>query len=126
MKRGGGEAERAEDVVATPLGQVADALQAFTRRGIPWVALQERVPGPVVKFYGVTDGRFFNWYGSEAGVAGERPPGGQKRLQALAVGAAALLRLGGVRGGVALPGPRPPRLIDIHEWPSVAALCDHA
>src|SRR3989449_2857588 len=47
--------------------------QAFRARGIPWVALQEHIPGPVVKFYGVTDGRFFNWYGADAGFAGARP-----------------------------------------------------
>src|SRR2546427_5129111 len=73
IKRGDVHAERPEDVVATSRGGIADALQAFTTRSIPWVALQEHVPGPIVKFYGVTDGRFFRWYGSEAGVAGGRP-----------------------------------------------------
>src|SRR2546430_16216237 len=57
IKRGDVHAERPEDVVATSRGGIADALQAFTTRGIPWVALQEHVPGPIVKFYGVTDGR---------------------------------------------------------------------
>src|SRR2546428_5239899 len=120
MKRGGGEAERAEDVVATPLGQVADALQAFTRRGIPWVALQERVPGPVVKFYGVTDGRFFNWYGSEGGVAGGRPTGGEKPAKGLAVQGPALPRVRGVGGGVAVSEPDRPLLVDINELASFA------
>jgi len=88
IKRGDVHAERPEDVVATSLDQVADALRAFTGRGIPWVALQEHVPGPVVKFYGVTDGRFFNWYGSDAGFAGARPAVDENRLKALAFEAA--------------------------------------
>src|SRR6266699_2150092 len=66
IKRGDVHAERPEDVVATTLDALPEALRAFTGRGIPWVALQEPVPGPVVKFYGVTDGRFFNWYGADA------------------------------------------------------------
>src|SRR5437899_12397588 len=36
IKRGDVHAERPEDVVAASLDQVADALRAFTRRGIPW------------------------------------------------------------------------------------------
>src|SRR3989454_2916554 len=83
VKRGDVHAERPEDVVATSLEQVADTLRAFTRRGIRWVALQEHVPGPVVKFYGVTDGRFFNWYGSGPGLRGKRARAGQERLKGL-------------------------------------------
>src|SRR5947208_15049806 len=83
IKRGDVHAERPEDVVATTRDHVAETLLAFTQRGIPWVALQEQVPGPGVKFYGVTDGRFFNWYGSEAGFAGERPAVDETRLKAL-------------------------------------------
>jgi len=93
VKRGDVHAERPEDVVATPLEQVEETLRAFTLRGIRWVALQEHVPGPVVKFYGVTDGHFFNWYGSEAGFAGPRPAVDEHRLEALAFQAAATLGL---------------------------------
>jgi len=126
IKRGDVHAERPEDVVATSLDQVAEALQAFTRRGIPWVALQEHVPGPVVKFYGVTDGRFFNWYGSEAGFAGERPAVDENRLQALALEAAAILGLEVFGGDVAFPEPDRPVLIDINDWPSFAPFREDA
>jgi len=126
IKRGDVHAERPEDVVAASLEQVADALRAFTRRGIPWVALQEHVPGPVVKFYGVTDGRFFNWYGSEAGFAGERPPVDENRLKALAFEAAAILGLEVFGGDVAFPEPDRPVLIDINDWPSFAPFRDDA
>ena len=120
IKRGDVHAERPEDVVATTLDGLGETLRAFTARGIPWVALQEHVPGPVVKFYGVTDGRFFNWYGADAGFAGERPLVDENRLKALAFEAAAILGLEVFGGDVAFPEPDRPVLIDINDWPSFA------
>ena len=126
IKRGDVHAERPEDVLATSLEGAAEALQAFTGRGIPWVAMQEHVPGPVVKFYGVTDGRFFNWYGSDAGFGGERPVVDENRLKALAFEAAAILGLEVFGGDVAFPEPDRPVLIDINDWPSFAPFRDDA
>ncbi|PYP15337.1 MAG: hypothetical protein DMD52_10880 [Gemmatimonadetes bacterium] len=126
IKRGDVHAERAEDVVATSRERIADALRAFTARGIPWVALQEHVPGPIVKFYGVTDGRFFRWYGSDAGFAGERPKIDENRLKALAFEAAAILGLEVFGGDVAFPEPDRPVLIDINDWPSFAPFREEA
>jgi hypothetical protein len=126
IKRGDVHAERPEDVVAAPLERVADTLQAFRARGIPWVALQEHVPGPVVKFYGVTDGRFFNWYGADAGFAGTRPAIDENRLKALAFEAAAILGLEIFGGDVAFPEPDRPVLIDINDWPSFAPFREEA
>src|SRR5256886_1614310 len=124
IKRGDVHAERPEDVVATSREGIADALQAFTARGIPWVALQEHVPGPIVKFYGVTDGRFFRWYGSDAGFAGERPRIDENRLKALAFEAAGILGLEGFGGGVAVPQPHPPRPIHLNHPPSLPPVPD--
>lgn len=126
IKRGDVHAERPDDVLATSLDDVATALRAFTGRGIPWVALQEHVPGPVVKFYGVTDGRFFNWYGSDAGFEGARPVVDENRLKALAFEAAAILGLEVFGGDVAFPEPDRPVLIDINDWPSFAPFRDEA
>jgi hypothetical protein len=126
IKRGDVHAERAEDVVATTLDHVADTLRAFTARGIPWVALQEHVPGPVVKFYGVTDGRFFNWYGADTGFKGERPQVDENRLKALAFEAATVLGLEVFGGDVAFPEPDRPVLIDINDWPSFAPFREEA
>ena len=120
IKRGDVHAERPEDVVATTLDGLEETLRAFTARDIPWVALQEHVPGPVVKFYGVTDGRFFSWYGADAGFAGERPQVDENRLKALAFEAAAILGLEVFGGDVAFPEPDRPVLIDINDWPSFA------
>ena len=126
VKRGDVHAERPEDVIATSLEHVEDALQAFRRRGIPWVALQEHIPGPVVKFYGVADGRFFNWYGADAGFAGERPRVDERRLKALAVEAAATIGLEVFGGDVVFPEPDRPVLIDINDWPSFAPFREDA
>jgi hypothetical protein len=120
IKRGDVHAERREDVVARALDAVGDTLAAFAERGIAWVALQQHVPGPVVKFYAVTDGRFFRWYGADAGFGQERPEIDEDRLKALAYDAAALLGLEVFGGDVAFPKPNRPVLIDINDWPSFA------
>jgi len=126
IKRGDVHAERPEDVVAATLERVGEALQGFAARGIPWVALQQHVPGPVVKFYGVTDGWFFRWYGSDAGFGGELPCVDEHRLKALAFEAAAILGLEVFGGDVAFPEPDRPVLIDINDWPSFAPFRDAA
>ncbi len=126
VKRGDVHAERSEDVVAAPLGRLASTLRAFRARGIRWVALQEHIPGPVVKFYGVTDGRFFRWYGADAGFAGARPEVDETRLRALVFEAASLLGLEVFGGDVAFPEPDRPVLIDINDWPSFAPFREEA
>lgn len=120
IKRGDVHAERREDVVATEAADVAETLAAFAERGIAWVALQQHVPGPIVKFYAVADGRFFRWYGADAGFGKERPEIDEDRLKALAFDAAALLGLEVFGGDVAFPNANRPVLIDINDWPSFA------
>src|SRR3989442_5404661 len=88
VKRGDVHAERPEDVVAVPLERLGTAAAAFAARAIPWVALQEHIPGPIVKFYGVADGRFFRWYGAEAGFPGGPPPPNEATPPAGGCGAA--------------------------------------
>jgi len=99
---------------------VRATLAAFAARGIPWAALQQHVPGPIVKFYGVADGRFFRWYGADAGFGGARPAVDENRLKALGFDAAAILGLEVFGGDVAFPEPDRPVLIDINDWPSFA------
>jgi hypothetical protein len=112
--------------VATTAGAVADTLGAFAERGIPWVAVQQHVPGPVVKFYGVTGGDFFRWYGADAGFGRERPAVDEERLKALAFAAAGLLGLEVFGGDVAVPEPGRPVLIDVNDWPSFAPFREEA
>jgi len=126
VKRGDVHAERREDVVATTAAELPALLAAFAGRGIPWVALQQHVAGPVLKFYAVTDGRFFRWYDAEAGFGQARPAIDEDRLKALAFDAAALLGLEVFGGDVAIPRGDKPVLIDINDWPSFAPFRDEA
>lgn len=126
VKRGDVHAERVEDVVTADRAGLRAAIDAFGARGITRVALQEHVPGPVLKFYGIADGRFFRYYGAEAGPSGPVPPVDEAQLRALAFAAAAELRLDVFGGDVALPAPDQPMLIDLNDWPSFAPFRDDA
>lgn len=126
VKRGDVHAERPEDVVTVRASDVPSALRAFAVRGIPWAAVQEHVPGPVVKFYAVAGDRFFRWYGAEAGPGGARPAVDETALKALAFQAADQLGLEVFGGDVAVPIPERPVLIDINDWPSFAPFRDEA
>jgi hypothetical protein len=126
LKRGDVHAERREDVVALTRDEVPAALQEFAGRGIARVALQEHVSGPVLKFYGVADGRFFRFYEAEAGPHGAVPPVDERRLRELAFAAAARVGLDVFGGDVALPEPDQPVLIDLNDWPSFAPYRDEA
>lgn len=126
VKRGDVHAERSEDVVAATADELPGVLAAFAARDIAWVALQQHVPGPVVKFYGVTDGRFFRWYDAETGFGKERPAIDEDRLKALAFDAAALLGLEVFGGDVAFPRADRPVLVDLNDWPSFAPFRDEA
>jgi hypothetical protein len=126
VKRGDVHAECSADVVAVTRGELPSAIAAFAGRGIRRVALQEHVPGPVVKFYGVADGEFFRYYGADAGPGGSRPQVDERRLRALAFAAARELRLDVFGGDVALRSPADPVLIDLNDWPSFAPFREEA
>ena len=120
LKRGDVHAERQEDVVPVWVAGLPTAMSHFAERGISWVAVQEHVPGPVIKFYGVAGRRFFRWYDSAAGLQGKRPKVDEERLMDLAFCAAETLGLEVFGGDVAIPSPDRPVLIDINDWPSFA------
>jgi hypothetical protein len=120
LKRGDVHAERREDVVNLLRDEIPAALHAFADRGIARVALQEHVPGPVLKFYGVADESFFRFYEADAGPQGPVPPVNEACLRELAFTAAARVGLDVFGGDVALPEPDRPVLIDLNDWPSFA------
>jgi hypothetical protein len=119
-------AERPEDVVTVRVPDVAGALRAFAARAISWAAVQEHVPGPVIKFYGVADGRFFRYYGADAGPSAAPPAVNEAKLRELAFAGARMLNLEIFGGDVALPAPDRPVLIDINDWPSFAPFREEA
>lgn len=126
VKRGDVHAERPEDVVrVTPEG-VGEAVRGFAERGIPWVALQRHVTGPVLKFYAVADGRLFRWYDAASGPGGPAPAVDEAKLRALVFRAAGAVGLDVFGGDVALPSPGSPVLIDLNDWPSFAPYRDEA
>src|SRR5206468_1714561 len=88
LKRGDVHAERQEDVIPVWVAGLRNAMHNFAERGISWVAVQEHVPGPVIKFYGVAGRKFFRWYDSAAGIKGARPKVDEDRLKELAFCAA--------------------------------------
>jgi hypothetical protein len=120
LKRGDVHAERREDVVHLLRDEIPAALEAFADRGIGRVALQEHVPGPVLKFYGVADGSFFRFYDADAGPQGPVPAVDVAALRELAFAAAARVGLDVFGGDVALPEQDRPVLIDLNDWPSFA------
>jgi hypothetical protein len=126
VKRGDVHAECAADVVTVTRVDLPRAIAAFAERGIARVALQEHVPGPVLKFYGVADGQFFRYYAADGGPGAPLPAVDETRLRALACGAAARLGLDVFGGDVALPAPDAPVLIDLNDWPSFAPFRDDA
>lgn len=124
IKRGDVHAERPEDVVTAAPGEVGDAMRAFAARGVPWVAIQRHVPGPVLKFYAVADGAFFRWFSSqglEGGAAFD-----EARLRDLAFRAARAVDLDVFGGDIAVPEDGSPVLIDLNDWPSFAPCRDDA
>jgi hypothetical protein len=126
VKRGDVHAERQEDVVAVPRDGLLDAIDAFRARGITRVALQEHVPGPIIKFYGVANGQFFRYYDLDVGPHAAPPAVDEARLRAIAFAAAGRLGLDVFGGDVALPAPDRPVLIDLNDWPSFAPFREEA
>jgi hypothetical protein len=120
VKRGDVHAERPEDVQRVGAPELGGIFARFVEWEIPWIALQRHVPGPVLKFYGLSDRSFFRYYGSSSGPNAPPPEVDAAALEDLACRAAASLGLEIFGGDVALPSPDRPVLIDLNDWPSFA------
>ncbi|HEY2825562.1 MAG TPA: hypothetical protein VGI83_08460 [Gemmatimonadales bacterium] len=124
VKRGDVHAESQEDVVKADIKNVEHAIHAFGERGVPLVAIQEHIPGPVIKFYAVAGNRFFHWYAAEKTDVAVQV--NEQKLRDLAFAAAEVLGLEVFGGDAAVPTPDHPVLIDINDWPSFAPVRDRA
>lgn len=124
VKRGDVHAESKDDVVMAEAKDVEHVIASFGERGVPLVAIQEHIPGPVVKFYAVAGRRFFHWYAAEKADGEVRVD--EEKLKHLAFAAADALGLEVFGGDAALPAPDKPVLIDINDWPSFAPVRDRA
>jgi hypothetical protein len=122
LKRGGVHAERPEDVILLQRHELNRGLAEFATRGIPLAAVQAHVPGPVVKFYGVTGGDLFHAYVAQSGAPVTLDLVNPETLRALAFRAAARLRLDIFGGDVVIAENRRPVLVDLNDWPSFAPI----
>jgi predicted amidohydrolase YtcJ len=115
-----------DEATGLALDGIEAALAAFAARGIARVALQEHVPGPVLKFYALADGSFFRYYDAERGLNGALPSVDERPLAQLVFAAARLLGLDVFGGDVVLTEPDRPVLIDLNDWPSFAPFREDA
>lgn len=125
VKRGDVHAQQAADVVRTDRHHLAAALRDFADRGIERVAIQEHVPGEVVKFYGVAGGSFFRAF-REDGSALTTADRDHAALRDLALRAARAVGLSVFGGDAMLAPDTAPVLVDLNDWPSFAPIRDDA
>jgi len=125
VKRGDVHAQEAADVVRTDRAELAGALAAFGDRGIRQVAIQEHVPGRIVKFYGVGAGQLFHAFFEDGAPLDPASPV-HGTLRQLAITAADAVGLGVFGGDAALGDAGGPILIDLNDWPSFAPIRDVA
>ncbi len=101
----------------------AAGLQLFASRGMPFVVVQDHVPGDLVKFYGVNgagrpDGWFDWFYHRNQTLSGH--PLDPARLKQTALAAATALGVE-IFGGDAIVGADGSlKVIDLNAWPSFA------
>ncbi|ABK18601.1 hypothetical protein [Syntrophobacter fumaroxidans] len=116
LKRGDVHAVEDGDVVSVTCREELDqALEHFQRRGIADILVQDHVPGPVVKFYGVGRAEYFRAY---LASGGEEVTARVAALRAVAVRAAEAAGLEVYGGDAVLAEVNGPVLIDLNDWPS--------
>lgn len=139
LKRGDSCAQRREDVsFVRNTEELRSAVASFRRRGIASAVLSRHIVGDVVKFYGVADTPFFEWYyptlghrHSKFGLEEINGPARQFPFDVVALkreaDRLAALALTPVYGGdciVEADGTF--RIIDFNDWPSFSSCADRA
>jgi hypothetical protein len=132
VKRYDFHATEAHDVMyaASEVGW-REALHGFAKRGIPYVVVQEHVPGDLVKFYGARnttapiDANWFEWfYHRDKGMLGYSFEA--LGLRRAAFGAAAALGLEVFGGDAIIRADGEPVVVDVNAWPSYARCRERA
>ena len=91
------------------------ALKHFREIGVRDLLVQDHIEGPVVKFYGVGQQRFFRAYLESSG---EEVTSRMDSLRAVAAHAAAVIGVEVYGGDAVLTEANGPVLIDFNDWPS--------
>ena len=131
VKRYDFHATQANDVIfAGSAAEWRAALSSFADRGIPFVVVQDHVPGDLIKFYGVhqvgavTPSWFAWFYHRDQTLAGHAFDEAVLRKSATAAASALGVE---IFGGDAIVGPDGrPMIIDLNAWPSFARYRDAA
>jgi hypothetical protein len=138
IKRGDIHAIRREDVVYIHKPEEAPSvLEAFARRGIARVVINEHLQGDLVKFYGVAGTDFFYWfYPSQVGHSkfGLEQVNGPaqgfsfdpRALQRLCNRAAGILQIQIYGGDCVVSEDGLVRIVDFNDWPSFAPCREQA
>ena len=138
IKRGDGHAQVKEDVSFVQTEQEASSvLQNFSERGIKLAVVNEHLEGDLVKFYGVSDSKFFYWYypsptvnskfGLEA-INGEAKgyAFSEEELKTYCEKASQKMGLSVYGGDCIVSSTGEIRVIDFNDWPSFAPCCNQA
>jgi glutathione synthase/RimK-type ligase-like ATP-grasp enzyme len=99
------------------------ALKHFQEIGVRDLLVQDHIEGPVVKFYGVGQQRFFSAYLESSG---EEVTSGMDSLRAVAAHAAAVIGVEIYGGDAVLTEGDGSVLIDFNDWPSFSKCCGSA
>jgi len=122
VKRGDMHALGPDDVrAAYGRAELVTELEAFARRGVRNVFVQQAVEGSTLKFYGVSGGEYFTVIANE----GEVSEAVSRSLAEAAATAASMLGLHAWGGDAILNGDGF-QIIDFNDWPSYSRVRGHA
>jgi len=132
VKRGDVHNTQAGDVfLAKTTGEIEKAFRGFKSRGIEQAALQEHIPGDLIKFYGVGNSEpeskniWFNWF-YHKGQDLKNYKFSREALKKIICQAASQLKLEIYGGDAIVNAEGDIFLIDINAWPSFALFRDEA
>ncbi len=125
VKRGDVHAQEAADVQRCSHREVWQAIEGFRLRGVARVAVQQHIEGPVLKFYGVSNGSLFHAF-REDGRAVDGDTVDMPGLRTLAFAAARAVGLHVFGGDAVVASRSRPMLVDLNDWPSFAPVRDAA